>query len=153
MKRGILFRGKSEESGEWVYGSLDLSGRTGFPCSIIAHDKFLPWTSKAVKPETVGQFTGRTDLNGKKIFEGDIVKTIRLIAIKTISEIEDIEIPIVTGYEKKEYLNLIDWFDGIRVSGWRIKGKGFQTALKWSTVANMQLEVVGNIHDNPELLK
>ena len=75
MSREILFRGKSIEVGEWVYGSLDLSEQTGFTHVIITHDKHKPWNKKAVITETVGQFTGLLDKNGVMIFEGDTVKT------------------------------------------------------------------------------
>lgn len=125
--REILFRGKSlDKSGEWVLGSL--IHRTDFygdPCDdyfILYGGEFDCdyYDSDRVNPETVGQFTGLTDKNGKKIFEGDILKW------------DDIE-------WGSEHLELVEWnysLFSIRKDDW-----------------NEWCEVVGNIHDNPELLK
>lgn len=99
------------------------------------------------------QFTGLLDKNGVKIFEGDITKSIHNKMISSGISDCDTDIMDLPEFEKREYFNQIDWFEGVKISGWRIKGRGFQTSLKWSTIGNMGLVVVGNIHKNPELLK
>ncbi len=122
--REILFRGKTSGN-EWLYGNLSVIG----DCCFISEDMGF---SKTVIPETVGQYTGLTDKNGKKIFEGDILES---------------------RYDEK-YPNdfcheVVIWHD----NGWCIKEGNYEPdrldedqELKYSIV-------VGNIHDNPELLK
>ena len=67
MKREILFRGKRMDNGKWEYGFLSWNDSPRKRSYHINND--------VVYSETVGQFTGLTDKNGTKIFEGDIVKT------------------------------------------------------------------------------
>ena len=133
--REILFRGKRMDDGEWVEGYLVKA--VGVECMI------LPVTTEHCggaefsegyhcDPTTVGQYTGLTDKNGERIFEGDIVKT------SDITHEGVIQIP----------------------------GESFEIAMRkgcWVMVAGEDwdlletnhecIEVIGNIHDNPELLK
>ena len=89
-----------------------------------------PWDKKfySIIPESVGQYTGLTDKNGKKIFEGDIVKT---------------------SHGGSTYYAKIEWDDG---SFW-VTNHDIQMPSYISEVSKTYLEVIGNIHDNPELLE
>ena len=134
--REILFRGKSLDKGEWVEGnySIMLSGRVAIqPIGrIITYE---------VLPTTVGQFTGLLDKNDKKIFEGDIIKFIngRLLDVRFNRE-------------------TLQWeLTDVGVPDWEVNHLHNTLPLSELEVetcyGEMTSEIVGNIHDNPELLK
>lgn len=130
MTREIKFRGK-DFLGRWHYGYLHLA--TGSSSLMIQVDSF---DSFGVLPETVGQFTGLLDKNGKEIFEGDIMR---------IPETEfNIEIIGVVEFGRDSYV-VRSFFSGTHSS------------LAWAVRERQSGEprgvVIGNIHDNPELLK
>ena len=133
--REILFRGKSELLG-WVYGWYCPEVKWGehhFPVGITQKTK-EGWLDDAVViPETIGQFTGLTDKNGKKIFEGDI--------IKIPDDYEEF------GINAGEIYEVYFAFGGFRLKPKYSQAKGF-----WLE-DDETVEIIGNIHDNPELLE
>ena len=131
--REILFRGKSKH-GEWYFGFytegyyLD-----GTPVSWIevVDRKKKETDSPTVIPETVGQFTGLTDKNGKKVFEGDIIEWFS---------------PEVSEYPSIAYIE----YDEESFT-WRVCWQEYDP--DWLEGLNKEyISVIGNIHDNPELL-
>ena len=127
--REILFRGR-DIAHNWHYG-VPLIFTEDYVCITAPHTY-----NKAVQPETVGQYTGLTDKNGKKIFEGDICR---------FREWNNGDMCWIgkVHYEHQQFL----------ISG--DANKEFQTPffLVMSRFIPKNIEVIGNIHDNPELLK
>ena len=138
MKREILFRGARVCDGHFVNGSLvevngECDSNESVPHIVISYgpDTF-DWFE--VDPETVGQFTGMTDKNGTKIFEGDI-----LLEKGKVNNGDTGAIDV----ESKRIVSIENASDGYMcvVSNYR------------SLVHHKTIEVIGNIHDNKELLK
>ena len=139
--REILFRGKRCDNGEWVQGyyiradhhwhnhgihkdwiTLGASANGGW---FALHNKY------AVKAETIGQFTGLTDNNGKKIFEGDIIEW------------------FAQGESERPDFGYIEYDE--QSFAWRVCWQKYDPDF----MEGMQQEyisVIGNIHDNPDLL-
>ena len=130
--REILCRGKRVDNGEWIEGFYAKSGDKTF--ILIDNDFAVGYViMKEVIPETVGQFIELTDKNGKKIFEGDIIKDKELPTIYMIGYNEEL-MKYAFLYYHKELKNI---YCGGFVS--KTNGKS--------------IEVIGNIHDNPEFLR
>lgn len=142
--REILFRGKRRDNGEWVEGYLIQKGGetliARYPyCTGELHEtswlEFCFGGFIEVIPETVGQYTGLTDRNGEKTFEGDILK---------FREWDGGEMCWI-GYVHFEHCQFI-------ISGGAYKECPSYFHLALSKFPSKNIEVIGNIHDNPELL-
>lgn len=143
--RKILFRGKRIDNGEWVYGFYEnipehhIDKLSGKDYIVSINNGLL----MEVIPETVGQYTGLTDKNGKKIFEGDIVKY-------NLWDDKFDYCEVKFGY----FYAAMDSYNGGPALGFYladINGKAddigfFENLYKF-------VEVIGNIHDNPEFLE
>lgn len=116
--REILFRGYSTVHRKWFYGDL-------LHCSdglrISNEESFV-----GVSKKTIGQFTGLTDKNGKKIFEGDV-----------FDYADCSRYTVVWSDDKVGF-----YADGITISDFDFLGNFYEE----------EIEIIGNIHDNPELL-
>ena len=113
-----------------------------------------------VDPETVGQFTGLTDKNGKKIFEGDIVKCRHRLVKFYLDDIEKANPRRSYGKEIEETdsygFSCFYWRNyavEIRDGVVRIKNGSDHHEIRTNYIYNHEIEVIGNIHDNPELLE
>ena len=127
----ILFRGKHIYVDEWAEGSLLVFPNTGRTKILKWNQADLDFDQIEVRPETVGQYTGLTDKNGEWIFEGDIIDC---------------------------------WSEGVNAQGtvqqrrdglWIIY-PAWQKHIMWGLCPdeynNTTVEIIGNIHDNPELM-
>lgn len=174
MAREILFRGKRVDNGKWVEGYY-LKAKNHWHKKGIHEDWIATFTIQnggwcnvagkhAVIPETVGQFTGLTDKNGTKIFEGDILKQKTTPEFAKVNPFEWEHYGIV----RFGYYNWNEGEAGYSSVGWYIEPlKSVSIKPKDYLVGNIQaglnqcdildkyypMEVIGNIHDNPELLE
>ena len=139
--REILFRGKRTDNGEWIEGYYrDLDGEHP---RILKENIFigkfgrvLEFKNIDVIPETVGQFTGLTDKNGVRIFEGDICRFKRF---------NDVHIGKIVF--NATTASFVMWYQPI------VGAYGEKATQKMLLSVCDDIEVIGNIHDNPELLE
>jgi len=130
--RDIKFRAKDIETGQWLYGWIFGDKAK----SIVEMDKNYPnnygveaYYTSVVEPETVGQYTGLKDKNGKMVFEGDII------------ECGDGKVP-----------TLIEWHDESHsFLAYNLKRKEYHRLDKY--FLRYIGEIIGNIHENPELME
>ena len=125
--REVIFRGKRADNGEWIEGSLLGIDWCDKPSTYSIAPNTPVSVFYSVIPETVGQYTGLTDKNGVRIFEGDIVK-----------RVSDGEQAVIS------WLKYSACF-GLSFDGWCC---GFDDY----DFSPSDFKVIGNIHDNPELL-
>ena len=132
--REILFRGKRETDGEWIFGSLVKKINSAYIICEKIVGCVVDYTEYEVDPETVCQYTGLTDKNGRKIFEGDILKRVLLPTKRIENNFRIAFVPV------KSCFSAID-LDGSNV-----------TFISDYINRNFEIEIVGNIFDNPELI-
>lgn len=124
--REILFRGKCKTDNEWLYGFPYVTRKNAVKINWYCSE-FGSMRTDEVDPETVGQYTGLTDKNGKRIFEGDIVSL-----VKHDSLIYKV-VYVPCRYEL-------------------VNSKGVNCFVL-DIYKSENIEVIGNIHDNPDILK
>jgi uncharacterized phage protein (TIGR01671 family) len=127
--REILYRAKRANNGDWVIGSLFVDDKKEKYEICIGYVNYR--ISYEVIPETVGQYTGLTDKNGTKIFEDDII------------------VGHTSNIDEEDGNALIEWDED--TAKFVIVWSGLMT--DFDNFYPHDLEVIGNIHDNPELLE
>lgn len=131
--RTIKFRGYNAKNKEWLYGCYLINRGEHFICpdGEQPHDK--TWEDFQIDPESVGQFTGLHDKNGREIYEGDII----------FSEEYDIRHIISYDDERGSFI--------VTTAGDRYGTFTGSIYQRW--INDYEKKVIGNIHDNPELMK
>lgn len=131
--REILFRGIRKDTHEWVYGFYGeyFDGKRNVPCiSVVDTHVITGALCYEVIPETVGQYTGLKDKNGRQIFEGDILKE---------------------KQSNQALIFTVDWCEDCAM--FVTPCKNFKSLeFDFTTSYGEQFEIIGNIHDSAELL-
>lgn len=133
MNREIKFRGKKVMTGEWIFGSLVITRFKDDPklkyyIALFLGNYSFDWE---VIPESVGQFTGLYDKNGKEIYEGDVIK---------VHSDHTYIAPVVFNQDKCSFQ--------------LAHKKGYHGAwgITRNTIGTCDYEIIGNIYENPELI-
>lgn len=134
MKREILFKGKRVDNGEWVEGNL-LEGINSGTWLIQHWDEERGYCMDEVIPDTISQFTGLTDKNGVKIFEGDYIVCYGGLRLEKYPDRGVVVYNVTSFCMQAKTCNGDPWKFSINFSD------------------GTEIEVIGNIHDNHELLK
>ena len=154
--REIKFRGKCMASNEWAYGDL-IHKRHDRDALMIQDENGL---GSDVVPESVGQFTGVLDKNGKEIYEGDVlsVREWKNLAFGMFNhdEMKDLSLDDCKGELLKDIKSLVYWDEGSMLATEQ-NGSAYYMCSFWHentliTQPIFDIEIFGNIHDTPNLL-
>lgn len=144
--REILFRGKTKERDKgvltnkpikpnmWVFGCLDIGFLCGYKEDMISNKK----ETYSIVPGTIGQYTGSLDIRGKKIFEGDIGKYKQTDGAK---------------WNGKPMICIGKVVYNEKTASFAVDSKDEIGAKNYDYFPIKDFEIIGNIHDNPELLE
>ena len=145
MTREIKFRGRMKRTKQWMYG--DLAHVQGQPCiQVDVSTDERKTVGMNVDPDSVGQYTGLHDMNGREIYEGDIIQRMYEIEVGK-GRNRHIERAQVASDTPK----VIDFRGG--AFGYVNERANRLFDEEWLPLLDQECEVIGNIYDNPELLK
>lgn len=149
--REILFRGKRIDNSKWVEGYLRF-------IYVDNPEKASIYDSKTVRNydvdyETVGQYTGLKDKNGVKIFEGDILQ--RNNNPKDIVQVVFGKFPVIDMETESEIDEVIGWYCDVIPTDALSRTRPFCLPMPLTDyyINRCNIEVLGNIHDNPDLME
>lgn len=157
--REILFRAKRIDDGEWVEGCYvyDYAHNAHFIiknqliCANGVNDRSIDYSmcDYEIDPETLCQFTGLKDKNGNRIWENDIVSC-EHEKFQEGDSVEQYPFPDIIKYNRNYAVEFINTGSSY---GYRLRNKSIHFMLTGNVIYNHKIEVLGNIFDNPELLK
>lgn len=140
-KREILFRGWNKKNKKWLYGYYCVNRGEHFIAPGAFVNNLEPYDDYVIDANTVGQYTGLTDAKGKRIFEGDVL-----------------DFTVFDCFDNDKQFKGVVKYDGSRFMLWHSWESEFYGAdggfeLDWVADQDCELTVIGNIYDNPNLLK
>lgn len=150
--REILFKAKRKDNGEWVEGlpGYDIDGNI---TELEAYKSFCNCQIHVIDPETLCQYTGLTDKNGKKIWENDIVRGHN--NDDDLARVVFGEFNVIDAYTLETVDKVVGWHTEVIETDALSKCEPFCLPMPLTDlyIKRSEFEVFGNIFDNPELLE
>lgn len=143
--REIKFRGR-KSNGEWIYGDLVHNVGVGASTALIfPEEAYDSWDRYIILTDTIGQFTGLFDKNGKEIYEGDILRGDDYPFYDAEKDSYNYYAIVEWDEEAAQFYAYIHLAKDAEV-------RGISQGIGEDMENLREMEVIGNIHDNPELL-